>query len=344
MRVLVFGAGAIGTYIGGSLALQKHSVTFIEREQPAAELRQRGLFLRLNDQEYHVPNPQVVTSVENALAGGDYDVALFAMKSFDTAGALQSIFPFRQHFPPILSLQNGVENEGVIEQTLGNGKAIAASVTTAVGRRGIGNINVERLRGVGIAAGHPLSQALVSAMQTAGLNASLFPDAADMKWSKMLTNLLANASSAILDMPPAAIFAHPQLYALEVAQLRETLAVMKAQNIHVVDLPRTHVRVLAMVAQALPSALSRPFAARVIGKSRGGKMPSFHIDLHNGRGQSEVDFLNGAVVRFGERFGVSTPVNRMLNDTLLALSRGELPLDTYAQKPEKWMTACREAA
>ena len=59
-------------------------------------------------------------------------------------------------------------------------------------------------------------------------------------------------------------------------------------------------------------------------------MPSFHIDLYSGRGQSEVGYLNGAVVRYGEQTGVPTPVNRLLTDTLLALTHGEIPLDTYA--------------
>ena len=64
-------------------------------------------------------------------------------------------------------------------------------------------------------------------------------------------------------------------------------------------------------------------------------MPSFHIDLHSGRGKSEVDYLNGAVVRYGERLGISTPANHLLNETLLALTMGEQPIDFYTKQPEK---------
>jgi len=64
-------------------------------------------------------------------------------------------------------------------------------------------------------------------------------------------------------------------------------------------------------------------------------MPSFHIDLHSGRGKSEVDYLNGVVVRYGERLGISTPANHLLNETLLALTRGEQPIDFYTKQPEK---------
>jgi 2-dehydropantoate 2-reductase len=64
-------------------------------------------------------------------------------------------------------------------------------------------------------------------------------------------------------------------------------------------------------------------------------MPSFHIDLHGGGGKSEVDFLNGAVVRAGEALGIDTPANRFLRDTLLALTEGKMPLDTFRRKPEE---------
>jgi 2-dehydropantoate 2-reductase len=126
---------------------------------------------------------------------------------------------------------------------------------------------------------------------------------------------------------------------------------MAAQGIRVVNLPRTPVRLLALGAR-LPPVFSRPLLARAAGGGRGGKMPSFHIDLHSGRGQSEVDYLNGAVVRaaekiiqrYGERVGVPTPVNRFLTETLLALTRGEIPLKTYAHQPEKLLQGIRYGA
>ena len=225
--------------------------------------------------------------------------------------------------------------KSAIAAALGAQKAIAGTVTSAIGRRAAGDIVLERLRGLGIALGHPLSEDLTAALETAGLNARLYPHAADMKWSKMLTNLVANATSAILDMTPAEIFSHPGLYWLEIEQLREALRVMATQHISVTDLPGTPIRLLAFAVHSLPMALSRPLLRRAVGGGRGGKMPSFHIDLHSGRGKSEVDYLNGAVVRFGERNGIPTPVNRLLNEILLGLTGGKIPTDGYAKQPEK---------
>jgi 2-dehydropantoate 2-reductase len=343
LRILSIGAGAIGTYIGGSLALAGHRVAFVERPEVAEKLRSRGLRLDILGTEHHLPDPQLFHSIEEALANQDFDTALFALKSFDTPGFLASLTVPTESLPPFLCLSNGVDNEPAIAAALGSDKVIAGTVASAIGRREAGEIVLGRLRGVGVAlpgpgggtAGRPLCERLVAAMHAAGLNARLFTSANDMKWSKMLTNLIVNATCAILDIPPKGIFAHPGLYRLEIMQLRETLRVMAAQGIKVVDLPGTPVRQLALAVNYLPLAVSRPLLGRAVCGGRGGKMPSFHIDLHAGRGQSEVDFLNGAVVRAGRRADIPTPVNSLLTEKLLALTRGEIPLDSYRARPEK---------
>jgi 2-dehydropantoate 2-reductase len=64
-------------------------------------------------------------------------------------------------------------------------------------------------------------------------------------------------------------------------------------------------------------------------------MPSFHIDLHAGRGKSEVQYLHGEVVRAGEKCNVPTPVNKVLTETLMALTKKEIPLEDFSRKPER---------
>lgn len=343
VKVLVFGAGAIGTYIGGSLALAGQQVVFVERRKAVEELRQHGLRLDLTlDKRRQTKDASrvdpasfvVVSSLEEALRYGPFDVALFALKSFDTQAALEGIKPYADKMPPILCLSNGVSNEPAIAEALGKDKAIYGTVTTAIGRRGAGDIILERLRGVGVAKGHPLSEKLNLAFNAAHLNSQLFEDANSMKWSKLLTNLIANPTSAILDMTAGEVFANKDLYKLEIDMLRECLAVMDAQGFKVVDLPGTPVRALAL-ATRLPLWLSKPLLSGAAGAGRGGKMPSFHIDLHSGRGKSEVEYLHGAVVRAGEKFNVPTSVNKVLTETLVALTNREIPLEEFAHKPEK---------
>ena len=338
---LFFGAGAIGTYIGGSLALQRkyggtgHQVVFIERPEVAVQIIQRGLRLNIDGEEHILPEPKVCTSLEQALATATFDIAVFALKSFDTRPALHDLAPHLSMLPPFLCLQNGVENETALSEALGPERVIAGTVTSAVGRRDAGDITLERLRGLGVSQGHPLSGRIAQALSEAGLNARLYLHPGDMKWSKLLTNLLANASSAILDMSPVEIFNHPAAYRLEVAAQREALHVMAGLGHHVVDLPGTPVRLLAFGMNSLPLVVSQPLLKRFAGKGRGDKMPSFHIDLYSGRRQSEVEFLNGAVARFGKQLGISTPINQALNDILLKLVQGEVDLGTFSKQPEK---------
>jgi 2-dehydropantoate 2-reductase len=335
---LVNGVGAIGTYIGGSLILQGQKVAFLERPESIASLRESGLRLYIQGQDYRILHPNVFSDLKEALEFETYDVVIFALKSFDTQSALEMIRPFASQFPPVLCLQNGVENEPALEGVLGKDRVIAGTVTSSVRRVGVGDIVVERTRGVGVFSTHPLSMKIAQALSRAHLNAHQFSSPASMKWSKMLTNLLANASAAILDMPPAQILEHPGLYQLEIIQLREAISVMHASGIPVIDLPGVPVRIFASAVDHLPPHLSRPFISRMAGKGRGEKMPSFHIDLYSGRGKSEVDFLNGAVVRFGQRVGVATPVNNWLCQTLLDQISGSIPRDEYSHQPEKLLS------
>lgn len=352
LKILSFGAGAIGTYIGGSLALAGHNLVFVERPEVVDELHERGLRLDLSVDKRRSaksaflvdPSTFVVAgSLEDAFNYGPFDVAIFALKSFDTPSALEGMKPFAGKLPPVLCLSNGVDNEPLLAGVLGEEKVIYGTVTTAIGRRGLGDVVLEKLRGIGVSSTHPISDRLVAAANAAYLNARAYSDPAAMKWSKMLTNLIANPASAILDMTAAEIFAHKDLYAMEIAMLRECLSVMDAQGIRVVDLPGTPVHALAF-AIGLPVWLSKPLLSRAAGGGRGGKMPSFHIDLHSGRGKSEVDYLHGAVLRAGEKAGLLTPVNKLLTETLLALTDGEMPLETYARQPEKFLEGLKNPA
>lgn len=343
VSVLVFGAGAIGTYVGGSMALAGHRVVFIEQPSIVGELQARGLRLDVSIDRHRAASEPLlvapssigcVSSLGEALHQGPFDIAIFAMKSYDTAVALEEIKPFKERMPPILSLQNGVDNEPAIAAELGNDHVIAGSVTCSIARIAAGEIVLEKARGIGIATGHPFSRQLVMALNSARLNAHLYPHAADMKWSKLLANLPGSATSAIVDMSPAEVFAHPGLYALEMQMAKEALAVIAGQGAQVVNLPKIPVRALAL-AMHLPSFLARPVMMKVVGGGRGGKMPSFHIDLHAGRRKSEVEYLHGAIVRYGEKAGIPTPVSRLLTETLLAMVRGDIPIADFSRQPDR---------
>jgi 2-dehydropantoate 2-reductase len=329
LAILILGAGAVGGYLGASLALHGHRIVILEREHNAEILRKHGFYLTVGERTHHLKNIAAVTSVEEALKFVSFDAVFIAVKSYDSAAVISTLAPHSAQLPVVFSFQNGVENEAALSAALGAGKVIAGTVTTAVAKEGPGKIRLQRLRGVGLAANHALSKRLAAAMNAAGLNARLYADANAMKWSKLLTNLLCNATCAILDLTPAQVMANPELFDLEMRQLREALSVISALQLKVVDLPGTPVRALVFGTR-LPSFLARPLMARAVGSGRGGKMPSLHIDLYTGKDRSEVDWLNGAVARAGEKAGIETPVNKLLNEILMKLVKKELPIDSYS--------------
>jgi 2-dehydropantoate 2-reductase len=339
LSLLCLGAGAIGTYIGGSLSANGNKVVFLEQPGIAEAIRITGFQIDTGTSMIRLKEPLVVATLQEALSLGPFDAGIIALKSFDTESVIRQFLPFQEFTPPILCLQNGVENETIIENLLGSGKVIPGTITSAIARQGPGMITVEKLRGAGIADTHPLSKRLFAEFTQSNLRPVLYRDAGSMKWSKLLTNLLSNATSAIVDMPPDEVFSHSGLFRLERAQLREALAVMKALAVNPIDLPRTPVKLLVFSIQRLPIRLAQWLLRRAVGRGRGLKMPSFHIDLHHGRGKSEVDYLNGAVARFGKSLGLATPVNAGLNAILIAMTEERLGIDTFSHSPEKLLEA-----
>lgn len=341
MKILCFGAGAIGSYIGGSLALIGNPLVYIEQPQYIDSLLKNGIRIRDHEgKELHLKRFEAYGSAEEAFARhDDFDLIIPAVKSFNTEDVISALKPYAGRIPPILSLQNGVENEAKYAAVFGEDKVIPCSVCTAVSRGDLGVIRAENKRGLAFADVLPICEELERECLEAGLNAKLMEDGPAMKWSKMISNLLSNAASSIFDMTPAEVYADKAGCRLEIRQIRETLAVMRGLGISPVDIPGIPVRLLCFAMAHLPEFLLRPLLSKFIGSGRGAKMPSFYIDLHAGRKQSEVEFLNGAIVRKADELGIPVPVNRAYYETLTALAAGDLPLDTYAKDPEKFTAA-----
>ncbi len=133
-----------------------------------------------------------------------------------------------------------------------------------------------------------------------------------MKWSKLIANLVGNATGAILDMDPGAIYRDPAGFDVDRRQLLEARTVMRRLGARPVDLPGAPIRPL-LFGLRLPAALGRPVLARAIGGARGGKSPSLRLHVRGGDGfqpqpgPTEVRWLNGAVDREATAFGLGAP-------------------------------------
>ncbi len=346
MNTLIVGAGAIGCLVGSKLAQSGSSVTLVGRERFVAAVQANGLQIvdetgshRIDDifavdsiaAAYSIPNPprSDLTSTPVSSPDDGYDVVIFTVKSYDTVGALAELLDALRKSdrgaPTVFSLQNGVGNEEVLAEAMQPENVIAGTITTPVSVLGPGHIRVDKPKYVVGISPWDLGNrsapflALRQALVDSGFDVTEFADARGMKWTKLLMNMIGNATSAILDATPEQVFQDPDLVDLEIEAWREAFSVMSALGIEPVNLESYPFAKLAPWIRRTPKAVLRPILRRQIGGARGGKMPSLHIDLYSDKGKSEVEWLNGAVVQQALHAGIRTPINQLLTETLTCL-------------------------
>lgn len=339
MNILIFGAGAVGSYLGGHLSQAGHNVTLVMRPDSAEMIAKRGLTIVEAKGKAFTVKPYTAPSLRAAVATGTrFDLIVLGMKSYDLKAALVEMQTVGVITPPLLTLQNGIGIEKRVLDNLMPSELIAGSLTTPVRRNDDGVIVVEKSgRGLGLAptqSGQSI-QSWFDLLRETQLKTIQCADHRSMKWSKALLNIIGNASAAILDWHPGRIYDHDGLFDMETAMLRETLAVMKRLNIKVTDLPGSPARQLAAGVRYAPRSLLKPVLVKMVGSGRGDKMPSFYVDLSAGKQHSEVLYHNGAIAKAGWKHGVPVPVNTTLTEILLQLVKNPALRATYRDQPEQ---------
>lgn len=338
MKILIYGAGAVGGYLGGRLAKGGHDVTLITRQYTADTINNSGLSITEAGQTINT-RPKAVVSVAQAFMdnGTSYDLIIMSMKSYDLAPALDPLVAFCRQPAMIITMQNGIDVEQPLIDQYGAEHIIAGSLTTPIQKETLTSLVVSRHdRGLGLAPTQPRQniKPWQELFRSAGITSIVAADYQSMKWSKALLNIIGNATSAILNRTPGVIYKSATLFELEVRMLRETLAVMDSLRLKIVDLPGSPASRLVTGVQRMPQILLKPLMTNLVAKGRGGKMPSFHIDLASGKGKCEVEYHNGAIAKAGRAQGIATPVNQALNDVLMKLAREEVDWRVYDGKPK----------
>ncbi len=293
MRVAIVGAGAIGGLFGARLALAGHEVWLVHhRAEMVDALRTEGLLLRDARGSHHTP----VNATADTREVGPVDLAVVLVKSRQTREAAVATVPMVGEATAVLTIQNGLGNREILAEVVG-GERVLAGMTyagaavlapghvreTAAGETVIGErdgLITERL------------ERIASELSNAGLPTTTTRRLEDMIWAKLVINASLNATCAVTGASPGQLLA-------------------SADGCNWL---RTIAQEVASVARAAGRELPFPDAGeRVIQHCRtiGASKPSMLQDVERGR-WTEVDAINGAVVREGERLGVPTPYNRAL--------------------------------
>ena len=286
MKVAVVGAGAVGCYYGGMLARAGHDVTLIGRPQHVEAIERQGLRLETQtfDERIRVSASSEGSAVRSA------QLVLLCVKSTDTESAAAAIKPHLAADALVLSLQNGVENADRLRAILPQ-DVLAAVVYIGtemagpghVRHHGRGELIIERSR-----ASDELAQALIAA----GVPTDISDNVRGALWAKLILNCAYNALSAITQLPYGRLVKGAGITAVMRDVVDECLAVAKADD---VTIPGDVDAAIRQIAETVP-----------------GQYSSTAQDLARGK-PSEIDHLNGVIVRRGEALGVATPVNRLLH-------------------------------
>ena len=337
MDILIYGAGAVGGYLGAKLSRQ-HNVTLITREVMAQLIGETGLEITENNKRI-VTRPTAVTSVAQAFKEGqNYDLIILAMKAYDIATAIDPLIAFCPQPNRLLTTQNGIGVEQRLIKQFGAESVIAGSFTLPIRKETTTQLVAERDDGgICLAPTQPKQniKEWLNLFKDAGLRTKGYKDYQSMKWSKAFLNIIANATSAILNRRPGLIYRSDMIFDLEIKMLKEALAVMDAAGHKMVDLPAVPSTKMAFSVQRLPRGLLKPGLAKLVADGRGDKMPSFHIDLTSGKGKSEVVYHNGAIAKVGKAHSIPTPVNAALTDILWKLTLEKLDWREFNGRPKR---------
>lgn len=292
MEVVVFGAGSLGSLIGGLLA-REHDVVLVGRDPHVRTVRERGL--RVTGEYDRRVTPRATTDGTDLEA----DLAVVTVKSFDTSAAARALATGT--FDAVLSLQNGLGNEERLAATLET-SVLAGTTTYGAVLREPGRVECTGTGEVAIGPPEggesPPAKRVREAFSAAGIRSTVDPEMPRRRWRKLAVNAAINPVTALAGVANAAVLEDPAR-SIARSAARETARVAREQGI---DLPDDRaVAAVGSVARATAENTS-----------------SMAQDVEGGR-RTEIDAINGAVV---ERGGEPVPVNATLAGLVKTWERG----------------------
>ena len=309
LHIGVMGAGAIGGYVGARLAAKGATeVTLIGRKALADTIARHGVTLRELDHDAHV-DPAMVRIEEDVHALSSCDVVFCCVKSGATAETAKILANVLEPTTVVVSLQNGLRNPEVLSAALPRNPVLPAVVDFNViicegavfHRTTSGSLIIEtRAEGQ--------DQPWVDALRAAGLEVEEVRPIAPEQWTKLLLNL-NNAVSALSGVPTRDMILSRPYRRVIATLINEGLDVLHEAGIRTANFHGVPLRVMAFILK-LPTPIVRMVIRaqlRIDPEAR----TSMWTDLERGR-PTEVDFLNGEIVRLADQHGIAAPINRRI--------------------------------
>ena len=293
MRIVIIGAGALGGLIGAHLHESGQDVVLVEINEPRVRLlNEDGLFISEESQgERCVRLHAISTVADQPLA----DLVYIAVKSYQTADAANSALPVIGDATFVLSMQNGIGNTEILTRILGPERVLCGITYHSIQhtgpnrlryRPGIKPIQIAPETGVVT----PEIEAIGEVFRKAGLDTNIVENIDNVVWQKLLHNAVVNPVSALTGLTCRELLDDEDLQGFMRELCLEIITVMQARGVPIVDEEDPYRPVIG--------------SQKALGKNR----PSMWQDLVRAN-RTEVDAINGAVVREAERLGLQAPLN-----------------------------------
>ncbi len=302
MRIAVMGAGGVGGCLGALLSRSGNDVSLIARGEHLRAIQANGLQLKQDDAEFTINVPATSDSAQI----GPVDLVLYTVKTYHNSEAIPAVRPLVGQDTAVLTLQNGVECHLELAAELGPSHAMPGAYWTACSVQSPGVIAcvgpAPRLSfGEESGGASPRAEAIRDALQAAGIEVDLSPDPLQVIWSKFVVLCSIAGVTSASRTRIREFIRYPEGLDLFTTVMREVDEVGRAKG---VNLPEGLVERSVEFIRGFPDFQN-----------------SMHADFENGR-PTELEALNGAVVRMGREVGVPTPINESIYAVLLPLKDG----------------------
>ena len=296
-HIAVVGAGAVGSFYGAMLARAGHRVTLIGRPAHVQATKRDGLKLDLATSAateiIRIEASSELSSLKTA------DLVLFCVKSTDSASVALQIAPYLAPHALIMSLQNGVENAALIAQHVPHAVIpsvvyVATEITApgCVKHNGRGELVIGTMQVSRLSDPQNTLQKIVALFGSAQIQVQISENVMAELWSKLMINCAFNAISGLAQIQYGKLAALDSVRITQAAVVKEVIAVALADGIHLSEPVALHA--VAQISTSMASQKSS--TAQDMARSK----------------LSEIDHLNGFIVRRGQALGVATPVNQAL--------------------------------
>jgi 2-dehydropantoate 2-reductase len=335
-RYIVFGAGAIGSILGAALHRSGQDAVLVGRGPHVQAIRKEGLQL-LSEGVRRLIKVSAIEDLRAMRARPD-DVLLLTVKSQDTEVAAKQLSGIYGPTTAIVSLQNAVRNEEILARQF---QQVYGGLVEFSGNY-LSPGFIEHTRNNLLAVGRypegvdPVAERIAADLTTAGFRVECHSQVMNLKWWKLLLNV-NNALLALLGCWLQKAHSDPSIYPLMADVMGESLIVLRKANIH----PKAP-QGLPPIEATIERLRNGGFACEYDLPVERRTYPSTWQDLRLRRQATEVDFLNGEIVRLGKNLGVPTPLNSALTNLIhLAVERKDPPGKYSCEEIRIWFQGGR---